>query len=486
MKKNVKAVIACTAALVIVGGAYTALMLTDKTDSEDDTPIATVEQLETTTIFSYEKAEIESVTVENSNGGFKAYPLGEPEEDGTVTFTIEGIEDLNVNYTLTSSVGNNSSTLNSDSTVEENATDLEKYGLASPQAKVTVKTASESKTILVGNESPVSGETYCMVDGENTVYLVTTSSISVFTNADTYFISNTILSEPSDDEEIVVEKLTVERADLDYNIVLEYDKTTDEDGTTSGTLATHYMTEPVFAYLDVEKSQDAIHGLYGLTSYSVLTAHPTEEEISSAGLDKPFCTITMDSSDGKSYTLKLGDKMEMNDSIYYPALFEDDDVIYCIDEESLCWATLIPDDIMSRIIFGTSVWDIGTLEIDVNGGENVTFEGSGTSADDYKVTKNGKETDTERFRSLYKFILKTSAEEFVIDEQPQGEPIVTINLKTQDGKTDQTVEFYETDSKKVLISVNGVACFKCREAYVDLLIENLEKYDSGEEFVMNW
>jgi len=138
------------------------------------------------------------------------------------------------------------------------------------------------------------------------------------------------------------------------------------------------------------------------------------------------------------------------------------------------------------MIFGTYVWDIAKLEINVTGGESVLFTGSGTSLEDYEVTKNGEKADAKRFQEFYQYLLKTSAEEFVIDEQPQGEPTVTIELETQDGKTKQTVEFYKADGKKSLIVVNGVPCFKCRTAYVDLLIENLGKFDSTEEFVMNW
>ena len=49
--------------------------------------------------------------------------------------------------------------------------------------------------------------------------------------------------------------------------------------------------------------------------------------------------------------------------------------------------------------------------------------------------------------------LKTSAEEFIIDEEPQGEPMVTVYLETQDGNTKQTVEFYKSEGKKTLIDV---------------------------------
>lgn len=489
MKKNIKAVLACTAALVIAGGGYAVLTLTgtDEDNKNSSSSISAENSISVPVeLFSFERADIISVSAENVSGGFEAVPDGEPAEDGTVSFTVKGLEDLDINYTMTSSILNSSAALSSESTVEENASDLEKYGLAEPHAKVTVKSDSETKTLLIGNESPESGKTYCMLDGEKTVYLVAASNVSVFANSATSFVSTTLISSAADGSNPTVDSVSIKRNDLDYDIVLEYDKSTDDDDTTSGTLSTHYMTEPVFAYLDVEKSQDAVNGFFGLSAYSVIAAHPSETEIKTAGLETPFCTVQMKTQDGDSYTLKLGNEMDIDGIKYYPAMFNDNDVIYAISKDNLCWADLQPGDITSKMIFGTLVWDIGKLDINVQDGETVSFTGSGSSADDYKATKNGKSCDTERFRTFYTFLLKTSAEEFVIDEEPQGEPTVTVYLETQDGKTKQTVEFYKSDGKKTLISVNGVPCFKCRTAYVDLLIENLSKFDTSEEFIMNW
>lgn len=489
MKKNTIALIACTVALLAAGGGYAALMLTDGGDESSSASSEAVSMDESSvpvSLLDFEKSDIESVTVKNSSGEYTGIPDGEPAEDGTVTFTIKGFEKFDINTTLTSSLLNSSAALNSDSTAEENPADLEKYGLKSPLAEVRVKAGSGEKTILVGNESPVKGETYCMEKDGDSVYLAATSSLSVFLNDAEKYISTTLLEKPADDAMPTVEEIKIERPDLDYDIVLKYDDSTDDENTTSGTLATHYMTEPVFAYLDVEKSQDATQGLFGLSAQSVMIVSPSDDEIAASGLDKPLCTVTMKTDEPKEYTLKIGSKLEVGGSSCYLVMFNDNDIIYAVDSENLCWATLQPGDITSRMVFGTYVWDIGKLDISVDGGEKVSFEGSGTSQDDYKVTKNGKGCDSERFRSFYTFLLKTSAEEFVIDEEPSGDPVVSISLETQDGKTKQTIDFYKADGKKALISVNGTPCFKCRMAYVDLLIDNLSKFDTDEEFVMNW
>lgn len=487
MKKNIKAFIACGAILVLAGGGYAALMLTDNAPdtssvSSTNEPVAVIHD----PLLNFEKADITSVSVKNSSGGYEAFPTGETGEDGMPVFTVKGVEDLDVNYTITSSLGNSASSLGCDDVIEENAADLEKYGLASPQAEVTVKTASETKKLLVGNESPTSGETYCMIEGEKKVCLAATSSLSVFLNTKESFLSTTLIASDTSGNNPSAKTIVIDRTDLDYDIVLKLDETKSESDNTTGTLATHYMEEPVFSYLDVQKSQNATQGFFGLSAYSAVYAHPTEEQLAASGFEAPLCTVTAEIENGEKYVIKIGSKISVADGEYYSVMINDVDVIYAVSAESLCWATLMPGDITSKMIFGTYVWDIGKLSINVNGGENVVFEGSGSSADDYQLTKNGKKADAARFQAFYQYLLKTSAEDFVMDEQPQGEPVVSIQLETQKGTVKQTVEFYKSDGKKSLIVVNGVPCFKCRTAYVDLLIENLAKFDTNEDFVMNW
>lgn len=485
MKKNTIILIACTAALVAAGGGYAALMLNDgKNTSSTSESISEIDQTAIpVSLLDFEKNDIQSVSVKNSDGEYKAIPVEKSAQDDTIELTIEGFEDLDINTTLTSSLLNSSSALNSESTADEQPSDLGKYGLKEPSAEVTIKGKSAEKTILIGAVSPIQGQTYCMEKDGDAVYLVTTSNVSVFLNSAEKFVSTSLLEEPETAPRI--EKISIDRDDLDYDIVLEYDKSQDE-GIKSGSLATHYMTKPVFAYLDSEKSQPAIKGFYGLSAQSVLSAHPTETEITASGLDKPFAVITMNTDEPKTYTLKLGKKINTDDGSYYPAMFDDNKVIYAMSPDSVCWADIQPGDITSKLVFGVYFWDIGRLDIEVNDGEKVKFEAKGSSEEDHTVTKNGKSCKTERFQQFYQFLLKTSAEEFVIDEKPEGEPVVSVEVETQDGKLKQKVEFYRSDGKKALISVNGTSCFKCRMAYVDLLIENLGKFDTNSDFVMNW
>lgn len=489
MKKNLIVLIICAAAFIVVGGVYIALMMTDgdkNSQSASDTE-PTEEIYTPVALFEFEKSDVKSVNVKNSEGEFVGIPDGEPDEDGNVPFTVEGIEDLDTDTANASSLLNSASALNTVATAEESASDLDKYGLSKPAAEVTVKAGAGEKSIVIGSESPISGQTYCMEKDGKAVYLVSTSNVSVFFNDKESFVSKTVLEQPDDEASPKVESIRVERTDIDYNMLFEYDRTSDDEDTKSGSMATHYMSEPVFAYLDAQKSTDTVNGFFGMSANSIIKIYPSEDEVAAVGLDKPFCTVTMKTDEPAERVLKIGKKMELNGGSYYPVMIDDRKVIYALSPDSVCWAELQPDDIISRLVFGVYVWDIGKLEVSADGTDKVLFEGSGSSEDDYKVTKNGKSCDTGRFRDFYNFLLKASAEELVLDGQkPAGSPIASVAVETQDGKTKQTVEFYPADGKKAMIVVNGKSFFKCRMAYVDLLISNLKNFDGSEEFVMNW
>ena len=486
MNKNIKAILACTGVLVIAGGGYAALMLTDKAPdtsaSLSDEPIATMPA----PILENEKADIVSVTAENAEGGFEAVTNGKTDDEGTPELEVKGLDGLKQNNTVLLSLLNACSALSCDGVVAEGEKDLDKYGLKTPQATVKIKLKNGEKTLLIGNESPQSGETYCMVEGGGTVYLSGTSAVSVFLNRKENFLDLALIPTNEDGSKPTAENVKIQREDLDYDINLTLDATESTTGNKVGTMATHVMTEPINCYLDAEKSTPAVQSFFGMNAYSAVTAHPTDEEKKAMQLDKPFCTVEMNVQNGDSYTIKIGKALDIAEGKYRAVMLNDIDIVYAVSEEDLCWATLKPDDIISRMIFGTYVWDVGTLKIDVKDGESVEFIGSGKDENDYKLTKNGKSASAVRFKQFYQFLLKASAEEFDITDKPEGEPDLSILLETQDKSVTQTVEFYQADGKKSYIVVNGVPCFKCRTAYVQLLKENLAKFDSSEEFVTNW
>ena len=114
----------------------------------------------------------------------------------------------------------------------------------------------------------------------------------------------------------------------------------------------------------------------------------------------------------------------------------------------------------------------------------MVFTGSGKNKDDYVSYLNGAECSTERFRQFYQFLVNTPAEEVYLGETT-GEPVAKITVETQLGKKTE-LEFYRDDSRKLIIKVNGVTSFKCRDAYLDILNGNMDIFNSEKSFTLDW
>ncbi|MBE6876886.1 MAG: DUF4340 domain-containing protein [Ruminococcus sp.] len=496
LSKNVKTLIAAVAALVILGGALVAVLLMNK-NSEEDTSSIDVSSLanelldddeKNAVLLNDESAEnLKEIEISNQDV-FKVYQLSAKTEDADAVYTIEGYEDIPFDKGYLSTLVSNASSLSADQLVEENPSDLSKYGLSEPLSEVVMHYQDGTDfRFSVGSISPMdSSQTYCAVDGN--VYLVKTSLMTNYQKNLKFFFSSTILEEPDDENYPIVESVRIERQNLDYDIYMEYDYDTAEDDSVGGSAATHVLREPVFAYLNVEKSSDITNGMFGLTAAEIAQIHPSETDLQTAGLDNPFCTVTMACDDGNTYVLKLGNTYttEAGITAYY-AVLDGVDILYGIAETRAVWATVQPGDITSANIFSTYVWDIGKLEITA-GTQKLDFIGEGSEQSDYTVTKNGETCDTERFRLFYKFLLYVYGEELYLDaELPASEPDVNVHLTSQDGKEDYTVSFYKMGSLSAMIAVNGTPTYKIRSSCVDTLLHNIEIFDNtDEEFTMTW
>ena len=293
----------------------------------------------------------------------------------------------------------------------------------------------------------------------------------------------------SEEDAVTVKSLRIKREDLDYDIYVEYDERTEDENYKGGTASTHIMLEPIKCYLGYEKTDKAITGLFGLTASDIYSINCTDVDIASAGLNNPFCTVEMSCDDGNNYKFYMSEPFTDDDGVkchYF--MFDGGNMIYTVKAEDAVWATMMPIDITSRTVYGSTVWDIRELTVSGKGLDKVEFKGDGTSAEDYTVTMDGKSMDTERFRLFYKFLLSTDAEDLAIGKTiPEGaEPAVTVTVLDKDMSEPMTVEYYEDESYKSLIAVNGECRYIGTNAYIETLIGNIKKLATGEEFVTTW
>ena len=485
MSSGVKGLIAGVAVLALLGGGIAAMKLTEpKNDNSEESSVNS--ETEEKAIYSGNADDIKSIEVTNGNGGFTIRRTAAASGDTGSTFAVEGLENIKTDDSILSNFAPNAASLEAVTVIEENCSELAKFGLAEPAATAVITFDGESAqtvTLLVGNDTP-GGYVYVKLKDSDTVYSVTSSFVKSYLYEKEYFVSRTVLAEPAEDESVIVKTLKVERPDLEKPIIFEYTGENESGGTT----ATHVMTSPVNAYLDVSKSVNYTHGIFGLNAASVLSVSPSEEELSFSGIDSPSCTVTMTLEDGKEYVLKTGIEYSSSEDTLpgYIGYFEGTDVLWKFNAEDVPWVTMKPEDAMSMLVFGSYIYDLKGLEINA-GSTSHKFDFEGSDADSYKVKLDGKEFDTERYKSFYQALIKAPAEEICTSDEGIGSLLVSCKLTYNNGKPAETIEFYEAENRKVIIKKNGETCFKCRSSFVEkALLPNISNISGDTDFVTNW
>lgn len=494
MSSGLKGIIACAAALVLIGGGFLALKLTEPEDGKvkDTSSSAVIKpEAESVTVYERGKADVKSIKIKNKMGEYTVTRLHKAEnDDDKTTFQVDEFKDFAMNDSELNNLAINAQSLYAVRLVDENASDLSTYGLNSPVTEVVVEFDGddpETYDIIVGDVVPGNENRYMSLRGTNKVYVIASNFMDSFGYEPEFYISREVIPDP--DDKPMVKKFTVHRRNLDYDMVFEYDPSAEQR--TGGTLATSIMTSPVKAYMNASEATKFTHGLFGLTASNLLSVDPVEDELKMAGLLDPQCTVTAELDDGSTIVLKIGNNFSSTntDATGYIGMVDGQRIMWQFAAGSLPWIDMKPEDAMSQMIFGDYIYDVSEIQIEASGKTN-KFECKGDSEDTLDVKLNGKDYDPARFKSFYQALIKAPAEEVDItdDETALGEKLAGVTVKNEFGE-ENIIEFYKskTEERKAIIKMNDKISFKCRLAFVEkALIPNINDIEGNGSFVENW
>jgi hypothetical protein len=501
-KKSVIGIICGVVVIAALAGVIALAVNSNNKTLETEEEETTVEDDDSITLFADDVTnDVKTVVFSNTEGDFEIYRQTDATDDEDAVFALKGYEDYAQESSIVKTLANNIVGLQTAQTVVEDTDDLDKFGLGDDAIKATVTLDNgETESFRIGDLCSDTSYKYFCLEGENTVYTVDVSKVNNYSYGIQKFLSKTMLDSLDDDSDVYVTSLRISRDSLDYDIYLAYDQALadENDSDDSSAAATGNdtidlaMVEPVACNLQATNADSTVNGLFGLTASDIAILSPSEDDFASCGLDNPICTVTCTTSDDKEYVLKVGNTYNSSDEDdseeYYYVYLEggNSDIVYGVTKDSLTWLTVMPIDISSKIIMDSNVWKIGTLDVKDNNGNELKFVGSGSSKDDYVVTKNGEECETERYRAFYAFLIKAYGEEFAVGEEPEGDPILTVTYKEQSGSKGKTIEFYDSGNLKCLIVVDGVPSFKCRKSFVEAVLNNIDIFDTDEDFATSW
>jgi hypothetical protein len=488
VSSRVKGIIAGLIVLVVLGAAA-ALLLINRPETDGDAEVtAATEPVTSRLVYDIDPTKILSIFIENDKGSFE---IGRFNIEGTDMWSIEEYASLPLDNNFILGIMTNVSTFTAARVVTDTPADISVYGLSEPRAEViTLFEGGVMKDFLIGNPSPVAGETYVMLAGEDTVYTIADTKIASFLASKNDAISKTVYTPKSATSEedttpyTRINKLTLDRSDLTYDIVIEYDTRKDDPDRIVSNQTIYRMTSPVTLDLDPDRAEPTIGTVFSLAASGVTAVFPDEATLTEYGFDEPFGSVKFDIVGGP-FGMTFGNEIIDEDGNVTGryCMTDDRDVIFEFSNEMLPWTTIKPLEITSTIITANYIFDLDGVTLKGSGNDE-QFVLTGSSDDDFKVTHNGKTvTDNQAFKTFYQFLLRAPAEELYL-EDTTAEPAMTVHVFGEG--IDDTLEFIPSENRRTIVRYNGVTSFKIKTAYLNRLIENIKLFNEGKPIVSTW
>ena len=516
LTKSTKTVIIAAAVLLVLGAVLMVLLLTKPEEPVESVPEDSHEEVSTAiTVTDKEPENVLSMTVKNATGEYtferNERVVSSEDSEGNVSstteyyFTSPQMLTLTPNSTTISAFVRSMAGLTTKQLAEENAQDLDKYGLENPVATVSLKfDDGTSAELCFGIQNPANtSQAYFRTADSRDVHLVSYYTAgSAFYDIRDYV--SLVMTEAYDSENRKeLDYMIVERKDLDEPVEARYmydlEELAENEDNIITTFNTHRIVSPIVTELDSTKGQTFCYGLYGLSMSYCYALEKTDEVLSSTGLDDPFCVVTFKYG-GKRRVLSLGDKVletteaegdtpALSTVTGYYAMMDDNDGVYVIAKDSAPWYSFLTQNIIARRPLSPYIYTVDTLTITTADGEFV-FDIDGT-ADSHTFSLDGEELDGDKFRELYQYVIAAVGEELFFEEQT-AEPIASVRFRYTDeyakvgGREEDVIEFYKSGDRKSIVSVNGTVLFKVRELYTDRLRENVTALIDGGEIKIDW
>ena len=489
MKKNTKIILGSVIGLAVLGAATLALVLTQPKDDNADSSTSSDTSV---SITDYETDDISTLTISNESGEYTINRLGKEK------WGIDSIPEALANSSSYSNAMSSAGGMSAKQVVEEDTADLAKYGFDKPTAtiKMTFKdNKADDITCLVGIKYEGENSWYVKTDKSNTVYLVSNSGVSFAMNDKLSYVNKSTLVASYDSENDTVNRVRVERKDLEKDIVL--DKLPEEtEKEFSSTYVAYEMSSHNGILADDELDKKVIYGLFGISASDVFAVSPTDEQKKQAGLDDPDCTVTMVSNEDTVTKLTIGSAVytvtkndetgeEIKTITGYYGMLSDKDAIYVFSPDDLPWLTVTPENILYKLFLTPYIYYLDGVTIYDSDRKAYDFAITG-DADKSSFTYEGKEVDSAKFKAFYQYLLSAYAEQIYLDDLTDDNKFIagiTYDHR-EEGKENDVVEFYSSESDRTcIIVVNGDVRYKVRQVYATRLLENLNALLSGGEIV---
>lgn len=484
MSRGTKAIVISASALAVLGIILAVILIFFPEKKEEN---SSDENVPTVSVTNKNRENVEAVSVKNQFGSF-LFTRVEKTEDSKTEFywtcgqLLGAEQDENAVNALIGGLA----TLSRQPLVEENAENLEKYGLEDPLSEVTVTFDDDTVTKLYfGIANPSDTAFYFRTDDRNVLTADKDNVSGVFKDIKD-FVELTLTESLSD---TTVESVTINRKDLEEAVEIRYmsDILSDEDFV-SATSNTHRFISPFTA--EVDESGSAVYNdLCALTMSRCVYLEQSEENMEKCGLLDPYTVVEFTLGTDRKKLL-IGDEVKqdsgegLTEVTGYYAVLENKPGIFELSKDKAVWATFKPEELISKRPLSPYIYYVEQIEITTEDGTFV-FD-----IDDEKKEffYKGEEIDTDIFRSYYQQLIGSYGEEYYSGEV-SGSPVFSMKFiyaekyEEKYGCRENLVEFYKADERKNIAVIDGKPIFKVNAIYAERLCENVIRLINGEDII---
>ena len=435
-----------------------------------------IEQNGTGSLLTYVPSQIKKIDVENQDGSFSV-TAETPSGEATV-YKIVGFEKYPMQNGIADEIAKHSSEITFSRIIETNA-NLADFGLEEPRATAKVTYTDDTSSIIrIGNEAAGEAGTYVAFGTSKDVYLVNNTDVQSFLYSVNNFISLSITDTMQDSENAAFSKATISGTHYDDDIVLVPNK--DE-----AIEAAYLLQEPLSVPANAIEANDIAGNIRGLYAESVVCVNPSDDQLDSYGLSKPYAQINASYPDTD---ITLRSSAPKDDGIVY-VYNPDKNVIYSIQLAAVCWAKSSVELLMHETPMNAKLRYIDEINfsagetdftLDVTTKVETTTDDSGNEQENATSTAsyNGKDLNTDDFNVFFQNI--TMIKNLGAADSDGKDKVMTVTFRyTTDRSADTLTVYSGSDSSKYILEYNGKTVGTVSKTYINSLIEGADNLIAG-------
>jgi hypothetical protein len=373
------------------------------------------------------------------------------------------------------------SSLVADRTIEDNPTDLSKYGLNPPRA-TAIGTWEDgiSRTMYLGNKTDAGNTYYLQVKGDPKVYTVWMN------NGQHYHWTVKDLRSKAITPAINYDEITYMKLQLRDGSVLELkQKTAEESKSYQLGFSQFIITQPFRTPrgLDSEQQDKVIKGTQSISIADFVEDNP--KDLSPYGLARPRGEAVVRD---KANTIDFIFGAEKGTQIYF--MIRGQPTVYLTDTSSVSFLELKPFSVIDKFTFIPNIDDVDRLDVTTGGKTHAltitrTTKKAEKAGDPDEVVAayaaDAKTLEEDNFKKFYQAVIGLQVEGEVT-RTVSGEPEVTVKFTLNKGAQKTVrVDYVTYDRDFDAIFLNGVSEFALTKGQLTRMLGKLDTLLKGDK-----